>query len=115
MTSTDNVSGESSRKKVRYKLVDWWLTAIAIYTAFIGVTTPIVGFLIFEEKFEEVEEARDAAEAALENAEAASVKFDKIFLGVDNIASNLSLINESQKCLWISESNECFWISESNE
>ena len=44
-----------------------------------------------------------------------SVKFDKIFLGVDNIASNLSLINESQKCLWISESNECFWISESNE
>ena len=74
MANTDDrqpqqVPSESNYDKARYKLVDWWLMAIAIYTTLMGIAVPVTGYFIISSEQEEVEEMVTNANEAYEKSQ----------------------------------------------
>lgn len=96
MANTDDrqpqqVPSESNYDKARYKLVDWWLMAIAIYTTLVGIAVPVTGYFIISSEQEEVEEMVTNANEALAKANEA---YEKLVGGEGKI-SKISEINKT--------------------
>ena len=103
MANTDDrqpqqVPSESNYDKARYKLVDWWLMAIAIYTTLMGIAVPVTGYFIISSEQEEVEEMVTNANEALAKANEALAKANEAYeklVGGEGKISKISEINKT--------------------